>query len=596
MDRSVTQQRVERKLVAILAADVVGYSRLMEEDEEGTLAALDRSRDTFERAIGNYRGRIFASAGDSILAEFSSPVEAVRCAVSIQEELGSWQRDLPKASRMQFRIGINLGDVIVQGENLLGDGVNVAARIEGLAAPESILISSNVFEQVKDKLNVVFEDRGRHEVKNIAEPVHVYRVLHMRVGNGEREPAQSWAQLFERPAVAVLPFTNLSRDREQSYFSDGLTEDLITALASWRTVPVIPRSSSFAYKDSGKDLRQIARELNVRYLVEGSVRQAGTRVRVTARLTDASSAKTIWAAKLDRELDDIFALQDEITQRLSATLQPEIDRAEQMRSLTERPRNLEAWDFYQRGQGCLGSFTPENTATARRYFEQAIELDGNYSLAYAGLALTHHRDVFWGYVPDHEPAVAALSDAAEKAVALDHQSSDAHMVLGLAHLWSREYDLATIEREQAIELNPNNAFAYVQLGHAFDLGGNPEDGIAKIESGLRLNPKDPRTHVYLSHLARAHLNARRYGDAVGWARRAFHRPPHPLKYLVPASSLGHLGRHEEACFALQMCDRLRPQFIGRWARRRVYLRDEDNAHVLEGHRKAGCLGELPKVA
>ena len=592
----MAQQSVERKLAAILAADVVGYSRLMEVDEETTLAALDQSRETFERAVGNHQGRIFASAGDSILAEFTSPVEAVRCAVAVQMEIGYRQRDVPAQSRMRFRIGINLGDVMVQGENLLGHGVNIAARIEALAAPGSIMISSNVFEQVRDKLNVVFEDQGSHRVKNISRPVHVYRVPRQIVLSRPAPRASRAAPLLERPAIAVLPFTNLSRDPEQNYFSDGLTEDLISALASWRTVPVIPRTSSFAYKGSGKDLKDIAQELNARYVVEGSVRKSGQRVRVTAQLTDASSDMTIWAVKLDRQVDDVFAMQDEITQRLSAALQPEIDRAEQKRSLTKRPRNLEAWDLYQRGQAALGYFTPEDTAKARQTFEQAIELDSDYSLAYSGLAFTHHRDVFWSYVADHQPSVAAMFESSGKAVALDNHSSDAHMVFGLAHLWSREYDLAVAEQEQAIELNPNNAFAYVQLGHAFDLSGNPEDAIAMIGAGLRLNPADPRSHVFMSHMARAHLNARRYGDAISWARKAARRPPHPLKYLVLASSLGHLGRDEEACVALKMCDRLQPHFIERWRRRRVYLRDEDNAHVLEGLAKAGCPEDLPKVA
>jgi adenylate cyclase len=514
----------------------------------------------------------------------------------VQAEIGDQQKDVMEQSRMRFRIGINLGDVMVQGEDLLGHGVNIAARIEALAAPGSIMISSNVFEQVRDKLNVVFEDQGSHRVKNISRPVHVYRVPSQVVLSRPAPRASRAAPLLERPAIAVLPFTNLSRDPEQNYFSDGLTEDLISALASWRTVPVIPRTSSFAYKGSGKDLKDIAQELNARYVVEGSVRKSGQRVRVTAQLTDASSDMTIWAVKLDRQVDDVFAMQDEITQRLSAALQPEIDRAEQKRSLTKRPRNLEAWDLYQRGQAALGYFTPEDTAKARQTFEQAIELDSDYSLAYSGLAFTHHRDVFWSYVADHEPSVAAMLEASQKAVALDNNSSDAHMVLGLANIWSREYDLAVSEQEQAIELNPSNAFAYVQLGHAFDLSGNPEDGIAMIAAGLRLNPKDARSHIFLSHMARAHLSARRYGDAISCARKAARRPPHPLKYLVLASSLGHLGRHDEACVALQMCDRLQPHFIERWRRRRVYLRDEDNAHVIEGLAKAGCPGELPKAA
>ena len=319
-------------------------------------------------------------------------------------------------------------------------------------------------------------------------------------------------------------------------------------------------------------------------------------MRVTAQLIDAAADQNLCAIKLDRDIDDIFVMQDEITLHIAAALQPEIEKAEQQRSSSKRPSTLAAWDYYQRGLAAFGLFTRDGTIAAREMFMEAMAIDSTYSLAYSGLALTRHRDVFWGYVDDHEQAVAALCESAQQAIALDTSSSDAHMVLGLAHLWSKDYDLAIAEEEQATELNPSNAFAYVQLGHALDLSGQSEKGIARIQIGLRLSPKDPRYHIFLSNLARAHLNLRRYGDAIAWARQAIHRPPHPLKYLVLASSLGHLGRSEEACVALQMCDRTQPNFVARWARRQVYRRPADNDHILDGLRKAGCPEELTKVA
>ncbi len=576
-----------RRLVTILAADVVGYSRLMEANEEGTLLTLGTYRKAIGAVISGHEGRIFGGAGDSIVAEFGSAIEAVQCAVAIQYELRTRNADLAEDRRMLFRIGVNLGDVVVDGDDLFGDGVNVAARLEAMAEPGGVQISSSVFEQVKNKLPIIFEDMGTKKVNNMSEPVHGYRVPIEAAANIIQDKRQIDVTAT-RPTIAVLPFVNMSRDEDQEYFADGLTEDITTALSSWRSFPVISRHSSFSYKGRVAEVQRVMRELGARYVLEGSVRKAGARVRITVQLSDAVANQQVWAEKYDRELQDIFDLQDEISQRIAASLEPELKRAEHRRSITKKPKDLAAWDHYQRGMHYMYQFSCQGNAQARKMFERAVELDPAYSDAYSGLALSHHRDIFWGYVASEEPSLTRLREAALKAVICDNRSSHGHLVLGFACLWAGEYEQAIEAEQKALELNPSNAFARVSLGNVFDLAGDPELGIEEIRQGLQLNPKDPRNHIFVTNLARGYLNARRYDEAVEWARKAVHRPPHPLKYMVLASSLGHLGRLEEACVAFAMCERVQPGFVERWARRRVYKRHADNQHVLDGLAKARC--------
>ncbi len=589
-------QGVERRLAAILCADVVGYSRLMGADEEATLLTLNLYRQVIDRQVASHRGRVFGTAGDSVIAEFASPVEAVRCAVAIQQQLEKRNAELPEDRKMQFRIGINLGDVMVEGDNLLGDGVNVAARLEGLAEPGGICISGDVYNQVKHKLSVGFEDLGPQEVKNIAEPVHVYRIEMVPDKTGTA-PAAPVDAVLNRPALAVLPFINMSGESEQEYFTDGLTEDIITALAAWRSFPVIARTSSFIYKGKAVAVKQVAQELGARYVLEGSVRKGGNRLRISAQLIDATTGHHVWAERFDRDLEDIFALQDEITQRIVATVEPELGRAEQQRSAVKKPTNLDAWDCFQRGMWLLYKFTKEGNAQAREVFERALELDATYCQALTGLAYSHQLDILFEYTDSRAESIAQLLEAARRAVALDDTDSFAHVLLAFAFRWSGQHDLAVAEAERAVELNPSNAMAQGTLGNVLDLAGRPEEGIPKIEQALQLNPRDIHNHFFMTILARAHLNARHYETAVEWARKAIQRrSDHARAHLVLAISLGHLGRQAEARAALDECKRLQPGYAEKWIHWQEYRNPADNEHLLDGLRKAGLLEKSSSTA
>ncbi len=580
---------MERRLAAILAADVVGYSRLMGGDEEATLATLNAYREVIDRLVADHRGRVFGSAGDSVIAEFASPVEAVRCAVEIQQQIEARNANLPEDRRMRFRIGVNLGDVMAEGDNLFGDGVNVAARLEALCEGGGVTLSGNVHEQVQGKLDERFEDAGEQEVKNIVRPIRVWRWSEKVTENMPTAPPGTEAlPLPDKPTVAVLPFENLSGDPEQEYFADGITEDIITVLSLWRTFPVIARHSTFTYKGRAVKVQQVAEELGARYVIEGSVRKSGDRVRITAQLIDAVSGHHIWAQKFDRDLVDIFELQDEISQRITATVQPELERAEEKRSVVNKPQNLDAWDYYQRGISLLYKFTKEGNKRAREMFEKALALDPNYSQAFSGLAYSHHHDIWLEYTDSRENSVAKCLEAARTAVAFDDRDAFAHMVLGAAFSWAGRHDLAVAAEERAVEINPSNAVAHVTLGHALDCAGRSEEGIPHIEKGLQLNPRDSRNHFYMALLARTHLSARRYEEAVEWARKAIYGQSDYLDaHLVLAASLGHLGRRTEARAALDECQRIQPGFVEKRAGLEVYQNRVNNEHILDGLRKAG---------
>ncbi|MCH8924610.1 MAG: hypothetical protein IH924_00565 [Proteobacteria bacterium] len=578
---------MERRLAAILAADVVGYSRLMGADEVGTLAALKAHRaELIDPTIAEHNGRIVKLMGDGTLVEFTSVVEAVACAVAIQRGMAERNAPMAQDRRIVLRIGINLGDVIVEGEDIYGDGVNVAARLEGLAEPGGIYVSGEVYRQVRNKLDLGFEDLGEREVKNIAEPVRVYR---LEVGATQAaEPAEArGGAMMARPAVAVLPFTNMSGDPEQEYFSDGLAEDLITALASWRSFPVIARNSTFTYKNRAVDVKQVARDLGARYVVEGSVRKSGNRVRISAQFIDGETGHHVWAEKYDRQLDDIFVLQDEISQRITATIVPALGQAELKRSAAKRPADLTAWDYYLRGMAFIHEFTKAGNAEARRMFERAMEFDPDYSEAYTGLSLSHHRDVLLQCSEDREGSIAKCLHAARRAVALDGASSAAHQVLSTAHMWRNEQELALAEARLAVELNPNDALTLHALGNKSDLAGDPE-GIPRMIRAQQLNPQDSERHAHLSFLARAYVNAHQYERALETARLAIQRrPDYPHAHYILAIALGHLGEAQRAQEELEECERLHPGFLASRADWRPYTDEESNRHLREGLRKAG---------
>jgi adenylate cyclase len=584
----MTDERVKRKLTTILAADVEGYTRLMRADEEATLKTLGEYREIIDGLIARHDGRVFSTGGDSVLVDFGSAVEAVRCAISCQEEFSGRNAELPDDRKLNFRIGVNVGDVMVQDGDLFGDGVNVAARLEGLAEAGGVCISGSVFEQIKHKLSLAFEDMGHQEVKNIAEPIHVYQIKLEQRDRAVTPAPEKAESRMSRPALAVLPFANLSGDPEQEYFSDGLTEDIITALSAWRTFPVIARNSVFTYKGKTVKVQQVAEDLGARYVLEGSVRKGGNRVRITAQLVDASTGHHLWAEKFDRNLDDIFEVQDEITQHIVAIVEPELERVEQKRSATKKPTDLDAWDNYQRGMALLYQFTKEGNRQARNMFARATKLDPSYCQPIIGLAYSHQLDILMEYTDSREDSIDKLFEAAQQALALDDKDSMSHMMLCFACRWARKYDMAINEANKAVELNPSNTIAHVHLGNVLDLAGHPDEGISNMKKWFQFNPRDPRIHFLFSLLARAYLNARRYKDAVEWANKAIHhRPDYPRAHAVLAISLAHLGQQEEARAALDACERVRPGFAERWALLRQYRNSADNEHILEGLRKAG---------
>jgi len=582
-----------RRLAAILAADVAGYSRLMSDDEPATVQSLQDARAVFRDRIDAHGGHLVDMSGDSVLATFASVVEAVRCAVEVQDRLKTDNQSLPERRRMQFRIGVNLGDVIEQADGTVyGDGVNVAARLEALAEPGGVTISGMAWEAVRGKIEAGFDFTGEHVVKNMPSPVRAYRVTGPGASadaaiRAAPDAAKAGVSVFDRPAIAVLPFSNMSADREQEFFADGLTEDIITALAAWRSFPVIARNSTFAYKGQSPDIRLVGKELGARYVLEGSVRRIADRLRITAQLIDAGNGHHLWAERFDRQVEDIFALQDEITRRIAAIVAPEVERAEQKRLVSRDPSSLAAWEHYQRGVALLDKFSKKGNADAREMFTRAIALDANYALAYTGLAESHNRDLMLEYSDNREESAAGAFDAAKKAVGLDPTDSEAHDMLAVAHLWPNHYEAAVEEAEHAVGLNPSNARALAILAVALDALGRHDEAIERFEQSLQINPRDPRSHIYVTSLARAHLAARRYQDAVKIARKTIsQRPDYPHSHYILASALGQLGQLEEARTELAECERLQPGYLARRARWQPYRDPAENEHLHAGVRAA----------
>ena len=506
----MAEQRVQRRLAAILAADVVGYSRMMREDESGTLAQLKTHRkEVFDPRVAEYNGRIVKTTGDGVLVEFTSAVDATECAIKVQRALARRNEDVPEGHRIELRIGINLGDIIVDGDDIYGDGVNVAARLEGLCDPGEVYASAAVFDQIEGKIEAAFDDLGEHTVKNIDKPISVFRV------SSKPRPTTSTTgdtdKLFERPAVAVLPFENIGSDPEQEYFADGLTEDIITALSLLRSFPVIARNSSFAYKGQSPDIRKVGQELGARYVVEGSVRKGGDQVRATAQLIDATSGHHVWAERYDRAIDNFFDLQDEIADRIAAIIEPTLVKAEGKRIAAKRPSDLAAWEFCLKGFDHLAQYSKEDNALAREMFAAALALDPNYARAYSGIAYSHCRDFRFGSTDDLEESLRGAFDAARRAIALDETDSQAHIMLARAYSCAGDGDSAIAEGRRALEVNPHDTDALVMTGALMGFWGEPEEGIGLLESGLELNPLDPRGFNFMAHLIPASIERDSFG-------------------------------------------------------------------------------------
>ncbi|SEP33221.1 TolB amino-terminal domain-containing protein [Rhodospirillales bacterium URHD0017] len=591
----MTQERLERRLTAILAADVVGYSRLMGMDEEGTLAALKKvRREVADLKIAEHRGRIVQTGGDSLLAEFYSVVDAVRCAVEMQREMAGRNADMAKERRIEFRIGINLGDIIVDQNDIFGDGVNLAARLETLAEPGGICVSRVVRDQVRDKIGVSFGDMGEQRVKNIARPVRTYRVLLAAEARASSPPTQTVAPrpLADRPAIAVLPFNNVTGDAEQGYFVDGITEDIITALSKWRWFLVIARNSTFAYHGKSVDLKQVRGDLGVRYVLEGSVRKAGRRVRITCQLFDTADGTNLWAERYDRDLTDIFDVQDEITSRVVAAIEPALSRAESRRGATKSPEHMSAWDYCQRGFWHLNKLTGTDGAAAYGLFKTAIALDPDLAEAHLGLARALIAQWDYGSVEDFAPPVGEARQSGLRAAELDGENPYAQYVLAQTSHWAGDVQTAIAYASRAVELNVNFALGHFYLGVVLSLDGRHEEALQALDMGLRLSPRDPRMSTWLANKARALYHLQRYTEAIEAATAARRIRPHAYGLLVLAASCAQLERNEEAAKVLAEIRTLPggSAQIARWYLDR-YNDPTARAHMTEGLRKAGILDD-----
>jgi adenylate cyclase len=562
----------------------------MGEDEEATILTLTSYRQVMTAHIQQHGGRVVDSPGDNLLAEFASAVDAVQGAVAIQRELKTRNAELPPHRRMEYRIGINVGDVLVEGERIYGDGVNIAARLESLADGGGICISGTAYDQVKNKLSLGYEYQGEQTVKNITDPVRVYKIgrkSETAISLMSEEQA-AMHPVPEKPSLAVLPFINMSRDPEQEYFSDGMTEDIITALSRIRWFFIIARNSTFAYKDRAVDVRKVAKELGVRYVLEGSVRKAGSRVRVTAQLIDGDTGKHVWANRYDRELDDVFSVQDELTETIVGALDPELGKAERERAKAKRPENLDAWDVYQRGLWHLYHYTKEDIEKAQQLFREATSLDPNLGVAFSGLAEAFYFSLVYGHsdAPEHDREEALV--AARTAVELDGEDAVAHCTLGRIYYVRREHDLAIAELQTALELNPSLAWAHYGVGAALVFSGRAREALPFLQSAMKLSPRDPNMGSFLVRMADAHLFMRDYDEAIAWAKKALRQSGFQWsRYAVLVSALGHLGRLEEANRALQELRTRRSDFSIDFVQATHLIADTDDmSHYLEGLRKA----------
>ena len=509
---------MERRLSAILAADVVGYTRLMEADEEGTLVRLKAAlSDIVDPKIAESGGRIVKTTGDGMLVEFTSAVEAVRGAVEVQEEMAARGGDI------RFRIGVNIGDIMIDSDDIFGDGVNLAARLEAAAPEGGILISAAVHDHIAGKVEVMFGDGSAQNFKNISKPVHVWRWQPEGAATAEGTE-QTPLALPDKPSIAVLPFNNMSGDPEQEYFSDGITEDIITALSKFRWFFVTARNSAFAYKGQSPNIPQVARELGVQYVLEGSVRKAGQRVRITGQLIDALSGNHIWAERYDRELVDIFDLQDEITSAITGAVAPEMAETVRNRSVQKSPESMDAWDLHNRALWHFYRLNETDAVAAVTLFERAIAADPGFAGAYASLAYQHYLNVLLGYSDAPADSLAAGFEAAKRAVELDDKDFLGHCMVGRFLVMRGDRDAAIMAIERALDLNPNSSLAHHAMGVALLWDGRNGEAIAHLDEALRLSPHDPV--AWGSENVRTHALAgeARYDEALAGAQKAIQHP------------------------------------------------------------------------
>ena len=626
----MAEEGFKRKLTAILSADVIGYSRLMRDNEEATVRDIAAHRVLISNIVQQHHGRVVDSPGDNILAEFVSVVDAVNGGIKIQEEIKRSNTDTPEDRRMEFRIGINLGDVIEEEERIYGDGVNIAARVEGLATGGGIAISGTVYEHIKEKLPLGYHYLGEQDVKNISEPVRVYRLLTESVDSGKMigekksksrksryaafsalaliilvvgalviwniyfrvqiEPASVDKMAFplpEKPSIAVLPFDNMSGDPEQEYFSDGLTEEIITALSKVPYLFVIARNSTFAYRGKPVKIRQVAEEFGVRYVLEGSFRKAGDRVRVTAQLIDAMTGHHLWAERYDRDQKDIFALQDEITMKIIKALEVKLTEGEQARIHRKGTDNLKAYVKALQAIEYLNHRNKDDNLLARQMAEEAITLDPEYSRPYRVLGYTHLFDIRCGTSKSPKKSVQKALELSQKAITLDDSHPCNYELLSAIYLSKRQPKRALAEAEHCIALDPNGADGQAQLGRALYAAGRSEEAIASLKKAIRLNPIPP-AH-YLDSIGEVYRFMEQYEEAIAAFQKALHRSPNDLfahRNLTITYFLS--SRHEEGRAQAKEVLRVQPKFSFEGYAKRLRLKNQaDRKHLIDALRKAG---------
>lgn len=581
-------ERLPRKLAAILYADVAEYSRLTGEDEDGTHRRLSEYLDLISASIEQHRGKVVHYAGDAVLADFATVTDALECATAVQRALRDRNAELPDERKVQFRIGVNLGEVIEDRDDIYGDGVNVAARLESLAEPGGICISDSVHTAVGNKLPLDYEFIGEQQVKNIAKPVRAFWV---RLERSETPKSQAAGKVAgdkrpERPSIAVLPFANMSGDHEQEFFADGITEDIITELSRFRELLVISRNSCFKYKGRSEQVKTIAGELGVQYVLEGSVRKAGNRVRITAQLIDAEADRHLWAERFDRELEDIFEVQDQVTSAIVGILPGRVEADTRDRATRKPTNNMMAYECVLTGKVLHHNSNPEDNSKALRMLDRAIELDPKYAHAHAWRACTLGQTWLHGWCEDRDATWREVQKELQKALELDDNESDVHRILAAVGIIQRDFEKAAYHQQRGLSLNPNNDLIVVQQGELLTWQGEPEKGVEWIEKAMRLNPFHPAR--FWNHLGRAYFVARRYADAAE-AFQHITRPDH-THHAFLAACYARLG--DEASFNAHARAVLEkePEFtIESYLSTLHYRRDVD----LEHHRESLAMAGLP---
>ena len=582
---------MERRLAAILAADVFGYARLVRADEEGTIAALRTLREELiDPSINAHRGRIVKLMGDGLLVEFASVVDAVACSADVQQAMAERNAGTPEASRITFRVGINLGDVIIDGDDIQGDGVNIAARLEALSEPGGMCVSDAVHEQVRDRLDLMFEDLGPQAVKNIDRPVRVWkwRSSGPATGVGAERP-DALPEVPDKPSIAVLPFDNMSGDPEQEYFADGIADDVITALSRFHMFFVIARNTSFTYKGS-IDVKQAAHDLGVQYVLEGSVRKAGNRVRVSAQLIDALSDRHVWAQRYDRDLDDIFAIQDEITEHVAMAVAPELQAAEMERARRKAVPELGVWELVARAAWNNSLFTLEGSAEAQSLLSRALEDDPENAAALSVLAQSYTFDGLYGWRRPPQASLTKAAELAQRAVILNNQDEVAQTALGIVFFASKRLEEAVERLRAAIKSNPNYSTAIGWLGITLVYTHQHDEAVELLQKAIRLSPRDPMLVFYIGHLGMREIMAERYEKALEWLEKAAYENPN-LPSLVRGLVVVHglLGNLPEAKKAHRKLLELTPEAKTVEANMQAapFMFAADSERWAEGLRRAG---------